>query len=82
MGSGTIRITPSSHKLLKDLATRTGEPMQSLLDRAVDTYARQRFLDEANEAYATLRGDSAAWKQELREREEWDGTSMDGLEDD
>lgn len=82
MASATVRITPESHKLLKELAARTGHPMQTVLDRAIDAYVRQRFLEEANEAYTALQRDGAAWKQELREREAWDATLKDGLSED
>jgi hypothetical protein len=40
---------------------------------------RDTFIDQANEAYARLRSDPEAWRQELAERAEWDGTLMDGL---
>lgn len=42
--------------------------------------SRQRLLAETNEAYAALRADIKAWKEELQERALWDGTLADGLE--
>ena len=54
--------------------------MQTILDEAIDQYSRDKFLDEVNAAYARLRADPKAWKEELAERKEWDGTLMDGLE--
>lgn len=34
---------------------------------------RQRFLEAANRAYAALRQDRAAWRQEQAERRAWEG---------
>jgi len=55
--------------------------MQTILDLAIEEYRRQRFLLEANEAYAALRKSPKAWKSELAEREEWDATIADSHED-
>ena len=54
--------------------------MQTILDEAIDQYSRDKFLDEVNAAYARLQADTKAWKEEIAERKEWDGTLMDGLE--
>jgi hypothetical protein len=51
--------------------------MQIILDLAIEEYRRQRFIQEANEAYAALRKNSKAWKAELSERKEWDATMAD-----
>jgi hypothetical protein len=47
----------------------------------IEEYRHQRFLQEANEAYAALRENHKAWKAELAERKEWDSTLADGQED-
>ena len=78
--SPNIRISPKSKAALRELARRAGKPMQTILDEAIDQYSRDKFLDEVNAAYARLRADPKAWKEELAERKEWDGTLMDGLE--
>jgi len=54
--------------------------MQTILDLAIEGYRRQRFLQEANAAYASLRSNPKAWKAELNERREWDATMADGQE--
>ena len=54
--------------------------MQAVLDEAIEHYQRERLLDEANAAYARLKSDPKAWKEELAERAQWDGTLADGLE--
>jgi hypothetical protein len=53
--------------------------MQSVLDDAIEQYWRDRFLDEVNAAYAALRSDPKAWKEEEAERALWDRTLADGL---
>ena len=53
--------------------------MQSVLDRALEGYRRDRFLRAANADFAALRDDPNAWKAVLRERELWEQTSADGL---
>ncbi len=42
--------------------------------------SRQRLLAETNQAYAALRADQDAWREELKERTLLDGTLADGLE--
>jgi hypothetical protein len=42
---------------------------------------KDEFLDEVNAAYAALRKDSEAWKEEQVERALWDKTLGDGLND-
>ncbi len=78
--SPNIRISPKSKAALRDLAKRAGRPMQAILDEAIDQYQRDKFLDEVNAAYARLRANPEAWKEELAERQDWNGTLMDGLE--
>jgi len=80
MQSATVRISTTSHNLLKELAARSGESMQVILDRAIEQYRRQAFLQEANQAYAALRNNSEAWQAELEEREAWDVTLSDEWE--
>ncbi|MGH7971402.1 MAG: toxin-antitoxin system protein [Limisphaerales bacterium] len=54
--------------------------MQAVLDEAIGHYQRERFLDEVNAAYARLRTDPKAWKEELAERQIWDRALGDGIE--
>ena len=79
--SPNIRITPRSKATLRDLAEREGKPMQAVLDDAIEYYQRDKFLNEANAAYARLKADPKAWSEELEERRASDGILMDGIED-
>ncbi|MBD2777967.1 toxin-antitoxin system protein [Iningainema tapete] len=80
MQSATVRISTTSHNILKELAASSGESMQVILEQAIEQYRRQVFLQQANQAYAALRNNPEACLAELEEREAWDVTLSDGLE--
>lgn len=76
----TIRISRSAHASLRRLAEEADEPMTELLDKAIEAYRRQRFLEGLNADFAALRSHPAAWADEEAERQEWDATLPDGLD--
>ena len=76
-----VRITPRSKAVLENLAEQEGLSMQAVLEAAIEHYQRNKFLDEVNAAYAALRNDAEEWKAEEQERELFDNTLADGLED-
>lgn len=82
MPTGTVRIKQKSHNTLRKMASTEGKPMQAILETAIEEYRRQRFLHEANAAYAALRNTPKQWKEELAERKEWDSALIDGQEGD
>lgn len=81
MDSLTIRVSRSSHALLRELSAKTGDSMTEIVDRAVKDYQRRQFWEEYHAAYAALRADPAAWADFNAEAEAWDVTLADGLED-
>lgn len=81
MATTTVRITHETATTLRELSRSTGLPMQKLLGQAVEAYARRLLLDETNAAFAALRADERAWRQELEERAAWEATLADGLAD-
>jgi hypothetical protein len=81
MSSTTIRISSRSHQTLRLLAEERGETMQDLLEEVIERYRRQRFVEEANAEFAALRQDPAAWREEQAERDAWDDTLGDDLDD-
>jgi predicted DNA-binding protein len=81
MSSATVRISLATREKLRSLTSETGETMQAILDEAVEVYRRQLFLKRANEAFAALRNDPNAWKEEQEERVAWDITLEDDLEE-
>lgn len=74
-----VRISPRAHELLRQLAEEEQQSMQSVLDRAIEGYRRERFLRGANEDFAALKRNRKTWKQELRDRELWETTVADGI---
>lgn len=81
MATVSVPISESSHRILLELASRGGEPIGQIAEKAIEEYRRQQLLDEANAAYSALRRDEAAWQAELSERREWDCTLADGLDE-
>lgn len=75
----TTRIFDADHQLLQSLAQQTGKQHQQIIHEALETYHRDRLLDEINTAFARLKADPAAWQEELGEREAWDDTLGDGI---
>lgn len=75
----TVRISPRSHALLRQIADEEQKTMQTILDEAIEHYRRERFLCAANAEFAALKRDSKAWREELRERQLWEQTTADGL---
>ena len=73
----TVRITTEQHELLRKLADRENATLQAVLERALDQYRRQSFLDDLNQAYGALSaGASAALTSEFSA---WEPTLADGL---
>jgi predicted transcriptional regulator len=81
MASTTVRVSEHTHELLRELAAATGQPLQKVLERAVENYRREQFFAELNAAYARLQADPVAWEEELAERRLLEGTLADGLDD-
>lgn len=80
MSSTTVRVSGPTHRTLRELSDQLGEPMQGILDQAVEDYRRKCLLERANIGYDALRTDPDAWKEELAERADWEATLVDGLE--
>jgi len=80
MPSTSIRIDEQALAVLRALARKQSLPLQTILKEAIDSYRRQQFLKDANAAFAALRSDPEAWQEEQLERELWDRTGGDDLE--
>jgi len=81
MASTTVRVSAETHELLRKLAAASGEPLQRVLERAVENYRREQFFAELDAAYERLQADPAAWRDYLAEQAELEGTLADGLDD-
>lgn len=77
----TAKISPNTARILERLQRRYHKPKTVLIDLALKKYEDQILLEEINEGYARLKADKKAWEEELKERQELEGTVGDGLED-
>lgn len=77
MRSGTVRISESSHRLLRRLAEETRTTMNAVLDAALADYERRLFWLKAAAEFDGLRANPKTWKREMEERAEWDETLAD-----
>lgn len=80
MSTVMVRVERESHRTLKAISARTGQPMQDILAMAIEQYRRTRILKETNEAFARLRTRAVDWKAEQSERRLWESALADGLE--
>ena len=79
--SKTMRISNETSSCLNELAPEIKIPKQEIIEKAVKLFAKRYFLHKTNREYAELRKDSVAWEEELKERNEWDVTLLDGLDE-
>lgn len=80
MAGTQVRVSNSTHQLLRNLSLEAGESMQTIIEQAVEQYRRRRFLEGLKQDFQTLKEDAEAWQEELEERQLWDKTSLDGVE--
>ena len=74
----TVRISATGRGLLAQLAREVDTSMTVVLDAALETCRRHRFLTKTSAAYDTPASDSAVGCR--RELTELDGTNADGLQ--
>ena len=74
-----LRINETTHNVIKNLAQEVGESMQSIVEKAVERYKRELFLESLNQDFRQLREDETAWNAELDERRLWENTLLDGV---
>jgi predicted DNA-binding protein len=80
MASTQVRISSTTHQILRHLSAEVGESMQTIIEEAIEQYRRRRFLEGLNQDFKALKEDSQAWQEELAERALWDNTLLDGVE--
>ena len=61
--STTIRVSEKTRATVHDLARKVGVPMAEVVERGIEQYRRQCFVEAINAGYAELRADP-----ELRRR--------------
>jgi len=76
-----VRVPFETHSMLKAMASASGETIGEILAKAVESYRRELLLEDTNEAFSKLKEQADLWKGELDEREEWEGSLLDGQSD-
>ncbi len=79
--SPLIKVNEKTFKLLKELEAQMGISVESILHQAIDTFYRDKIIQDINSYYEELKKDPQMWQEELEERALWETASNDGLED-
>jgi predicted transcriptional regulator len=77
----TVRIDPSSHATLAEIARASASESGMCFARAVESYRRELMIQAMDADYGALRDDPKAWAEEQADRAAWETTSADGLDD-
>lgn len=76
MSGLNVNISDTAHKILIELSAQEGSSIDTILDRAVELYRRQKFLEQANVTFQALKNNPNEWEEELKERELWDNSLL------
>lgn len=76
-----VSISETAHKTLLTLVESSGDTIQAILDKAIENYRRSLFLVGANEAFVSLRQNEALWQDEVADRQVWEQTLADEVEE-
>ncbi len=77
----TIRVTQKAYDMLKGVAEQEHASMQDTLDKLVEEYAHRKFFADLKQSVAKAKVQKDLWEEELQERQEWEATLLDGLEE-
>lgn len=75
-----LRVNESTHSVIRKLASECGESMQSIVEKAVERYKRELFLESLSQDFKKLRENKEAWDEEIEERRLWENTLLDGVQ--
>ena len=75
-----VSISEKSHRIIRQISETEGLAPSEVLDEAVESYRRQKFLSQTNQAFQKLKEDEDGWREEIAERELWARTLADGVE--
>lgn len=74
------RISAKSDKIIHEMITITGKAKIEIIEEALEIYRYHERMRLFNEGYEKIRSNKKAWKKELEERKELEGSLKDGLE--
>uniref|UniRef100_A0A7C5V6V6 Ribbon-helix-helix protein, CopG family n=1 Tax=Caldicellulosiruptor owensensis TaxID=55205 RepID=A0A7C5V6V6_9FIRM len=76
----TVRVDIETYEGLKKLSEQLNQPMQKIIQEAIAEYKRKIILSATVEAFAALKENNKLWKEEIEERQIWENTLQDGIE--
>jgi hypothetical protein len=80
MPGTTVRVSESTHALLREIADRVDQPMSAVVRVALEEYRRRLFWSLADREFQALRTNSEAWQEHQEELAVWDAAAADGLD--
>lgn len=66
---------------MKSISKGEGQSMQSVIDQAIEDLRRRKLLEATNLAFSELKTDKKAWQEEVEERDVWEKTLADGVQE-
>ena len=81
VGDTSVRVSKDTHQIFSKLAQQHHTSIRGYLARVAEDLRRQHMLEETNKAYAALQTGVQATKSLQEERELWDATLSDGLDE-
>jgi hypothetical protein len=74
-----VRVSESTHEILRSLSSQEGKSMQDILDKAVEDYRRKAFLEGLSDDYRLLQESPEAWAEHEEEMALWNNVMTDGI---
>lgn len=75
----TVRVSRSTHELLRSLAAQSGSTITAVIEQAARDLQRRRFWDDFNARCQALKADATAWADLREEDSVWDVTTAEAL---
>lgn len=75
----TIRVSRSTHELLRELASKSNATITAVVDEAVQDLEQKKFWADFNAACEAAKAAPAAWADLRSEDTAWESTLADGL---
>lgn len=76
----TVRVATPTYERLNEMASAGRKTIGEVVADLIEGYDKERFFQELEAAGRRLRADPVEWASFQAELSEWDGTLMDGLE--
>lgn len=77
----TARISLRSDFIIQEISSLTGKSKVEIIESALETFRHSERMRLFNDNYRTLSQNKNAWREELEEQKELEGTLTDGFEE-